>query len=121
MTSFLELGVQTVEGLEPLGEDFLVGQTLLGPAFEDLFNAESFDPMELVVFYVGIVNELSYSLHRSITNTEPLDQRFESAAVPVVTELHFEHIVGNCGGMVLWLVCEDEFGSCIDEPTDQPG
>jgi hypothetical protein len=114
------LRVKTVEPFEAFGETFLISQSLFGPAFEDLVNAESFDAAKFVVFYIGIVNKLGQSLDRSITNTEPLDERFESAAVPMVTELHFEHVVWNCVGMVLRLVCEDEFGSRIDKLTGQP-
>src|SRR5260221_1234981 len=58
-SSPFELCVQGVKTLESLRENFLITQALFRPSFEDLFDAEPFDSMKLVVLHIGIVNEFS--------------------------------------------------------------
>lgn len=110
--------VKAIKAFEAFGEDLLIGQSLLCPSLKDLFDAEALDPVKLVVLEVGIVYELGDSQNRSIPYTEPLDQRFESAAVRVMAELHFKHIVryrlrGGRG-----CVRKDEFGVGVDKSAD---
>src|SRR6516164_11333856 len=115
-----ELCVKSVEAFEAFREDFLITQALLGPTLEYLFNAKSFDSVKLVVFDVCIVNELGYSKHSFIANAEVFDQSLECAAIPMMTELHLKHVVGNRLREVCGCVREDEFGARIDKLMDQP-
>jgi hypothetical protein len=104
------LCVKRVKAFEALRQNLLIGQTLLGPALEDLFHAEAFDPVKLLIFQIGVMDELSDSQNRSIPDTESFDQRFESAMIRVMAEFHLKHIVRdslrNRGGRV----SKDKFG-----------
>jgi hypothetical protein len=53
------LCVKGLEALEAFRENFMVGQALLGQAFENLFNPESLETMKLIVLQIRIVNEFS--------------------------------------------------------------
>jgi hypothetical protein len=57
-----ELGIKGIKTFEAFGEDLLIGQTLLCPTFEDLFNSEAFDPMKLFVFQIRVMNQLEAGL-----------------------------------------------------------
>jgi hypothetical protein len=71
-----ELGVKGIKTFEAFGEDLLIGQTLLGPTFEDLFNSEAFDPVKLFVFQIRVMNKLRDSQNRAISNSESFDSIF---------------------------------------------
>src|SRR5262249_13577310 len=49
------------------------------------------------------------------------DQRFECAAIPMMTELYLKHVVGNRLREVCGCVRKDEFGASIDKLMDKPG
>jgi hypothetical protein len=51
-----ELRVKGIKTFEAFVEDLLIGQSLLGPTLEDLFNSEAFDPVKLFILQIGVVD-----------------------------------------------------------------
>ena len=73
MISLFELSVQAVEALETLGENFLVAQALLGPAFEDPFNAEAgFAPHVRVPVRIVLGRTTIVNLEHGVANRVPV-------------------------------------------------
>jgi hypothetical protein len=48
--------METVEALKASQQDFFVAETLFGPTFQDLRNAEPFDSTKLAIFQISIVD-----------------------------------------------------------------
>jgi hypothetical protein len=113
-----KLCVKGLEALEAFRENFVVSETLFGQAFENLFNSESLETMKLIVFQIRVVNEFSYSADRPVADTKTFDQRFESAAVAMMAEFDFEHVVGDSLRGLGRRIGKDEFGARIDKLAD---
>jgi hypothetical protein len=114
----LELGVKGIKTFEALGEDLLIGQTLLCPTFEDLFNSEAFDSMKFFIFQIGVMNQLGDSQNRAIPNGESFDKSFESTRVGVMAELNFKHVIRDGVRSCCRRVGEDELRVLIDKLSD---
>jgi hypothetical protein len=112
------LGVKGLEALETFRENFVVSESLLCQAFENLFDPESFETMKLLVLQIRVVNEFSYSANRPVSDPESFDQRFESAAVAMMAEFDFEHVVGDSLRGFGRRIRKNEFGARIDKLTD---
>jgi hypothetical protein len=99
----------------------LVGQALFGPAFENTLDADSLDPVELVVLQIGVMDQLGQPLRRAVSNPEAIDQCLARAMVAVMAELDIEHVVRDGFGVGRRLVRKNEFCFRIDEFPDEPG
>src|ERR1700722_1463218 len=66
------------------------------------------------------MNELSQSLHCSVSNPESIDQCLERAIVTVMAEIDIEHVVRDGRGLGRRCVTENEFGFRINESPDEP-
>jgi hypothetical protein len=89
----LELRMETVKALKASQHDLFVAESLAGPTFQNSINAESFDAMKFAIFQIGVVNDFGEAKHGSLTNTEPLNQRFHSTAIALVAKLRLDHVI----------------------------
>ena len=80
--------METVKALKASQQDLFVAQVLLGPSFQNLIDTESFHAMKFVIFQISVVNYFGQAKHGSFTNSEEVDQRFESAAGHYQCRLH---------------------------------
>jgi hypothetical protein len=113
--------METVKALKASQQDLFVAQALLRPTFKNLIDAESFRAMKFVIFQISVVNYFGQAKHGSFTNPEEVDQRFETAAVAIVTEFRLYHDVRQCALMLRRCPGKDEFGFWIDEFVNQLG
>lgn len=88
----LELRMETVKALEASQQDLFVAKPLAGPTFQNSINAESFDPMKFAILQIGVVNDFGNAKRGSLTNTEPLNQRFDCTAIALVPKLRIDHV-----------------------------
>jgi hypothetical protein len=81
-----QLRSETVKAPEASLQDIFVTQAILRPTFQNLIDPQSFHAIEFVVSQISVVNYFGQLQYRSFTNTEEVDQRFESAAVQIAAE-----------------------------------
>src|SRR5713101_6530088 len=103
-------------------QQFVIGQILPCPAIQDLVEAKSLHPAELLVAQVGIMDDLRDPPHPRIANGEFFAQSLEGTVLAAMPEsLRMKHVKGNRLGMRAGIIAEDEARFGINEPTDEPG
>src|ERR1700756_1908683 len=113
--------MEAVQALEPSHQDLVVAYALLGPTFQNLINAKSFDSMKFVIFQIGVVNDFGHAKHGPLSNAKTFNQRFKSAAVAMMAKLGIYHSVPHSSFLLCGCLRKDEFCFGINKVADQPG
>jgi hypothetical protein len=92
-------------------------------ALDQRRDTRGFGPLIFPVFEIEIVHHFAHRSKLCVIGRHQPRQHFESAEVPLMRELAFEHVEADfvTGVFVVLRVDKPELRRRIDEPPDQPG
>ena len=113
-------GVESIEAIKSLFQDFRVAQAEPCPPLEEQIKADALGTLEFAVFQIGIVNHLTKFTRGGSRNGESLEQCLEGTILAVMSEFYVHHVVGNGLGVAGRECCENEGRGRIDKFADEP-
>src|SRR5882757_5142665 len=113
--------VKTVNQIDSLAQQFIVGSALLRPSSQDLIDRVTLRAPELAILKVCIVNRLRNEHHPLIVEPKCLAERLERAVITLVAKSAAAvHVERNGLGVLSHVIAKDEPGLRIDEAGDEP-
>src|SRR5882724_1686373 len=114
--------VESFDQLHPALHKFVVRDSLLRPALQDLVDSIAFFASETVVQKVRVMNDLSDYANAWVSDVKLLCQGFKRAVVAAMSEsLFMEHVVRHGSARHAILRRKRKAGFGVDKVADKPG
>src|SRR6516164_8022068 len=91
--------IERIEEFEALPQDLLIRPVHLAPPLGDELNRPAFRAAELIIFQIGVMDDLGNLLERLIAQVEMLQQGFKRTVIADVGEIAPKHVEADCAWM----------------------